>query len=93
MSINKLPAAVWPLIYGAIYLGLQTFVSAQWPGTPPSYVLGIMALLGALQGTLKLIWPEPPAPDLLPGVKAQAAPRGLAAPAPQKESKLTRFLF
>lgn len=90
MSINKLPAAVWPLIYGAVYLALQTFVAAQWPGTPPAYVLGLMALLGGLQGTIKLIWPDPKAPELPPGVSAQA---GMAGPAAPQESKLTRFLF
>ncbi len=35
MNINRIPGAVWPVLYAAIYLGLQTFVSAQWPDTPP----------------------------------------------------------
>jgi len=31
MTINNLPGAIWPILFGAIYAGLQVFVSAQWP--------------------------------------------------------------
>ena len=87
MSINRIPGAVWPVLYGAVYLGLQTFVAAQWPDTPPAYLLGLMAALGVLQGAVKVLWPAPvePLPD--------AAPRGtMAAPEPVTgPGKVSRF--
>lgn len=87
MSIDKLPGAFWVILFGAIYAGLQAFVTAQWPDAPPAAVLGVMTALGVLMGAVKVLWPQPDTPD------AQAAPRGLAAPAPQQESKIKRFLF
>ena len=92
MTIDRLViGAIWPIVYGAIYLGLQTFVSAQWPDTPPAYVLGIMALLGGLQGAIRLLWPQTPAaPD-----GAAAAPRGMVAPETPKAQpgKVARFFI
>lgn len=94
MTINNLPGAIWPILFGAIYAGLQVFVSAQWPTAPPATVLGIMTALGVAMGAVKLLWPQPtpePAADLPPGVSAQA---GMTAPEPQKQpGKLSRFLL
>ena len=95
MNINRIPGAVWPVLYGAVYLGLQTFVAAQWPDTPPAYLLGLMAALGVLQGAIKILWPEPTVPlqDIPPG--AAAAPRG-AAVTPvtvATPGKVNRFLI
>lgn len=91
MNIDRVPGAVWPIVYTAIYLGLQSFVSAQWPDTPPSYILGAMVTLGALQGLLKVMWPAPSAPELPPGVSAQA---GLAGPVPEKKpGRINRFFI
>lgn len=100
MTINNLPGAIWPILFGAIYAGLQVFVSAQWPEAPPATVLGIMTALGVLMGAVKVLWPEPkPATvsdaNLPPGASAQA---GLAAPgaavAPVKQpGKVQRFLI
>lgn len=88
MSIDKLPGAFWVILFGAIYAGLQAFVTAQWPDAPPAAVLGAMTGLGVLMGAVKVLWPQPELPP-----NAQAAPRGLAAPAPPQESKVKRFLF
>ncbi len=91
MSIDKLPGAFWVILFGAIYAGLQAFVTAQWPDAPPAAVLGLMTTLGVLMGLVKVLWPQPVAPALPPGVSAQA---GMAGPAaPQQESKVKRFLF
>ena len=86
MSINRIPGAVWPVLYGAVYLGLQTFVAAQWPDTPPAYLLGVMAALGVLQGAVKVLWPAPAEP------LQDAAPRGAALPEPVTgPGKVSRF--
>ena len=86
MSINRIPGAVWPVLYGPVYLGLQTFVAAQWPDTPPAYLLGLMAALGVLQGAVKVLWPTPTVP------LQEAAPRGAALPEPQiGPGKVSRF--
>ena len=98
MNINRIPGAVWPVVYGAVYLGLQTFVSAQWPDTPPAYLLGLMAALGVLQGAIKVLWPQPTVPlqdgAALP-TGAAAAPRGAveAQPVKAQPGKVSRFLF
>lgn len=52
LMIDRIPGAVWPIVYTAIYLGLHRSSPAQWPDTPPSYILGAMVTLGALQGLL-----------------------------------------
>ena len=87
MNIDRIPGAVWPVLYGAVYLGLQTFVAAQWPDTPPAYLLGLMAALGVLQGAVKVLWPAPAMP------LQDAAPRGeMAAPEPVAgPGKVSRF--
>lgn len=92
MSINKLPGAFWIALVGGLGVVAEVFVSAQWPDTPPAWVLAGMAALGVLVGLVKVLWPQDAAtaPNLPPGVQAQA---GMAAPEPQKESKLVRFLF
>ncbi len=100
MTINNLPGAIWPILFGAIYAGLQVFVSAQWPEAPPATVLGIMTALGVLMGALKVLWPEPKAqaeyPQPPPGVQAQAGLAGPGqgpGPGPEKQpSKVVRFL-
>lgn len=92
MTINNLPGAIWPILFGAIYAGLQVFVSAQWPDAPPATVLGVMTALGVLMGAVKVLWPEPKAPELPPGVQAQA---GLAAPKMPKANpgKVAKFFI
>ncbi len=91
MTINNLPGAIWPILFGAIYAGLQVFVSAQWPDAPPASVLGIMTALGVLMGALKVLWPEPKVPELPPGVSAQA---GMAGPgATQQPGKVAKFFI
>ncbi len=104
MTINNLPGAIWPILFAAIYAGLQVFVSAQWPEAPPATVLGLMTALGVAMGALKVLWPEPrpETPAALPlGVQAQA---GLAGPGPDQaglswhaaerpQSKIVRFLI
>jgi len=94
MNINRIPGALWPLLYGAVYVGLQTFVAAQWPDTPPAYLLGLMAALGVLQGAIKVLWPAPTVPlaDQPPG--AAGLPRGAPTPpAPKQPGKVSRFLL
>jgi hypothetical protein len=93
MTINNLPGAVWPILFGAIYAGLQVFVSAQWPDAPPATVLGLMTALGVAMGAVKVLWPQTPAAT--PPDGAAAAPRGLAAPEPPKAqpSKMARVLI
>ncbi len=88
--IDRIPGAVWPIVFGGIYAGLQVFVAAQWPDAPPATVMGVMASLGVLMGTLKIMWPDPKAPELPPGVSAQA---GMAAPAGKKPGKVSRFFI
>lgn len=97
MTINNLPGAIWPILFGAIYAGLQVWVSAQWPEAPPATVLGIMTALGVLMGAVKVLWPQPKTPsadaNLPPGASAQA---GLAAPggasgAVRQPGKVQRF--
>lgn len=89
MTISNLPGAIWPILFGAIYAGLQTFVSAQWPDAPPASVLGIMTALGVLMGAIKVLWPQPATPELPPGATAQA---GMVAPTKQP-GKVRRFLI
>lgn len=89
-EVDRIPGAVWPIVFGGIYAGLQVFVAAQWPDAPPATVLGLMAALGVLMGTLKILWPDPPAPQLPPGVSAQA---GMVAPAEKKPGKISRFFI
>ena len=91
MTINNLPGAIWPILFGAIYAGLQVFVSAQWPDAPPATVLGIMTALGVAMGAIKVLWPEAQSNVLPPAVAAQA--RGIATPEPEKKpGKVARFL-
>jgi len=98
-AIDRLPGAVWPILFGAIYAGLQVFVSAQWPDAPPATVLGIMTALGVLMGALKVLWPTPTVPlagaaALPAGVAADASPRGaVAQPTPKQPGKVSRFLL
>jgi len=98
MTINNLPGAVWPILFSAIYTGLQVFVSAQWPEAPPATVLGIMTALGVLMGAIKVLWPTPKPPT------AQATPRGMIGAGPDEaglswhaaqkpQSKLVRFFI
>ncbi len=90
MSINNLPGAIWPILFSAIYAGLQVFVSAQWPDAPPAAVLGIMTALGVAMGAVKVLWPQAQEVVLPPGVSAQA---GMVAPEPDKKpGKVARFL-
>ena len=91
MTINNLPGAVWPILFGAIYAGLQVFVSAQWPTAPPATVLGLMTALGVLMGAVKVLWPQTPAPP----DGAAAAPRGMVAPETPKAQpgKVVRFFI
>lgn len=89
-EVDRIPGAVWPIVFGGIYAGLQVFVAAQWPDAPPATVLGLMAALGVLMGTLKILWPDPPAPQLPPGVSAQA---GMVAPAKKRPSKISLFFI
>lgn len=94
MNINRIPGAVWPVVYGAVYVGLQTFVSSQWPDSPPAYLLGLMAALGVLQGAIKVLWPQPVTllGDQPPGVAG--LPRGATEPpAPKQPGKVSRFLL
>lgn len=90
MSIDKIPGAIWPILFGALYAGLQVFVSAQWPDAPPASVLGIMTALGILMGAVKVLWPQAPGPELPPGVSAQA---GMVAPQAKQPGKVSRFFL
>lgn len=87
MTINNIPGAVWPILFGAIYAGLEVFVRAQWPEAPPATVLGLMTALGVAMGAVKVLWPQ--APIIEPPSGVASAPMA----APEERGKLSRFLL
>lgn len=58
MSINNLPGAIWPILFGAIYAGLQVFVSAHRPVAPPAEIVRWAQPVLDAQPAARLEWVE-----------------------------------
>lgn len=86
--MNKIPGAFWIGLIGLLAMGVQTYVSVQWPTSPPALAAAIVVVAGGLVGLAKALWPEP---KVMPQPDAQAAMRMLEAP-PQR-GRVSKFFF
>lgn len=84
--VKGIPGYVWVGIMSILTVTFQTFIEAQWPGTPPAWAVALSACLVMTAKLVAVIWPTPS--TMPPNAAALSAPTAEARP-----SKVRRLLL
>lgn len=84
--VKGIPGFVWVGIMSILTVTFQTFIEAQWPGTPPAWAVSLSACLVMTAKLVAVVWPTPPAAP--PNTAALSAP-----PTTNKPGKVRRLLL